>query len=83
VTEIRQAVNAMRATAGLGAASFTDASLAGVAVKATHIQELRTALNQARTTLGLSAITFTDPTLTAGTSIVRAAHFQELRSGVK
>ena len=83
VTELRQAVNAMRATAGLGAASFTDASLAGVAVKATHIQELRTALNQARTTLGISAITFTDPTLTAGTSILRAAHIQELRSGVK
>ncbi|HXH95057.1 MAG TPA: hypothetical protein VNN25_26015 [Thermoanaerobaculia bacterium] len=83
VTELRQAVNAMRATAGLGAASFTDASLAGVAVKATHIQELRTALNQARTTLGISAITFTDPALTAGTSILRAAHIQELRGGVK
>jgi hypothetical protein len=83
VTELRQAVNAMRATAALGAASFTDASLAGVAVKAAHIQELRTALNQARTTLGISSITFTDPTLTAGTSILRAAHVQELRDGVK
>jgi len=83
MTELRQAVNAMRATAGLGAASFTDASLAGVAVKATHIQELRTALNQARTALGMSAITVTDPTLTAGTSIVRAVHVQELRGGVK
>lgn len=83
LTELRQAVNALRTTAGLGAASFTDASLAGVAVKATHIQELRTALNQALTALGISTITFTDPTLTAGTSIVRAAHIQELRSGVK
>jgi hypothetical protein len=83
VTELRQAISALRATAGLGAASFTDASLGGVAVKVAHIQELRTALNQARTTLGISAITFTDPTLTAGTSILRAAHIQELRSGVK
>jgi hypothetical protein len=83
VTELRQAVNAMRITAGLGATTFTDASLAGVAVKATHIQELRTALNQARTTLGLSTHAFTDPTLVVGTTIVKAVHFQELRSGVK
>ena len=83
VAELRQAVNAMRATAGLGASSFTDPSLIGVAVKAAHIQELRVALNQARTPLGLGAIAFTDPTLTPGTTIVRAAHIQELRNGVK
>jgi hypothetical protein len=83
VTELRQAVNAMRTTAGLGATSFTDASLAGVAVKALHIQELRAALNQARTTLGLTTITFTDATLTVGTTMVKAVHLQELRTGVK
>jgi hypothetical protein len=83
VTEIRQAVNAMRTTAGLGATSFTDASLAGVPIKATHIQQLRTALSQARTTLGLSTINFTDATLNVGTTTVRAVHVQELRGGVK
>lgn len=83
VTELRQAVSALRATAGLSAASFTDASLAGVALKAVHIQELRTALNQALTALGINVITFTDPTITPGATIVRAAHVQELRGGVK
>jgi hypothetical protein len=84
VTELRQAVNAMRATAGLGATSFTDAVLTGgVPVKAVHLQELRTALSQARTALGLTAIAFTDPTLTAGTTLLKAAHFQEVRSCVK
>jgi len=84
VTELRQAVNAMRATAGLGATSFTDAELTGgVPVKAVHVQELRTALSQARTALGLTAIAYTDPTLTVGTTLLKAVHFQELRSGVK
>jgi len=84
VTELRQAVNAMRATASLGSSSFADPVLiAGVPVKAVHIQDLRTALNQARTTLGLSAIVFTDPTLTVGTTLAKTAHIQELRSGVK
>jgi hypothetical protein len=84
VTELRLAVNAMRATAGLGAAAFTDPGLtSGVAVKAVHIQELRTALSQARTKLGLSTITFTDPTITAGTTLLKAVHLQELRTGVK
>lgn len=84
VSELRVAVNAMRATAGLIAMSFTDPVLTGgVAVKAVHIQQLRTALSQARTALGLSAIPFTDPTLTAGTTVLKAAHVQELRIGVK
>jgi hypothetical protein len=83
VIELRQAVNAMRATAGIGAASFTDPVLAGVAPKAIHIQELRMALSQARTTLGLSTIAFTDPALIVGTTLPKAAHFQELRNGVK
>ena len=82
IDEVRQAVNAMRATAGLGAASFTDSALAGVAVKTAHVQELRTALNQARTTLALTALGFTDPTLTS-TTTVKAAHIQELRNGTK
>ena len=84
VSELRQAVNAMRATAGLGATSFTDPVLtASVPPKALHIQELRTALSQARSTLGLSVIAFTDPSFTPGTTPLKAVHFQELRAGVK
>ncbi|HYM60326.1 MAG TPA: fibronectin type III domain-containing protein [Thermoanaerobaculia bacterium] len=83
VTELRQAVNLMRAAAGLGAMTFTDSNLStGMLVKATHLQELRSALTPARTALGLSAISFTDSNLSAGTT-VKAAHVQELRSGGK
>jgi hypothetical protein len=84
LSELRQAVNAMRATAALGAASFTDAVLTGgVTVKTLHLQELRTALAEARSTLGLTTLVFTDPTLIAGTTKVKAMHVQDLRTGVK
>lgn len=83
MTELRQAVNALRTTAGLGAMSFTiPAPAIGTKAMAVHIQELRTALAQARTPLGLSAVAFTDPTVTAG-NVVKAAHLQELRTALK
>lgn len=81
--ELRDAVNALRATAGLTAASFSDPLLTGIRVQAVHINELRSALAPARAALGLAAITFTDPTLTVRSSVVKAAHVQELRAAVK
>jgi hypothetical protein len=84
VAELRGAVNALRATAGLAASAFTDPVLSSsVKVKAIHVQELRTALTAARGALGLPAASFTDPTLTPKSSRVRALHVQELRSAVK
>lgn len=83
ITQLRTAINALRAAAGLSAASFTDPSLSGVRVKAIHIAQLRTALNQARSALGLATITFTDSTITAGTTKIKAIHVTQLRSGVK
>jgi hypothetical protein len=83
LTQLRQAVNAMRTAAGLSAATFTDPVLTNVRVKRAHVQELRNALNPARSALGLSALVYTDPTLTAGTTRIKAAHVQELRNGVK
>jgi hypothetical protein len=84
VTELRQAVNIMRTAAGLGAAPpFTDSMLTGINVKAVHLQELRNALNPARAAFALPAIGYTDPSLVTGSTLVKAAHFQELRNGVK
>ena len=83
ITQLRTAVNALRAAAGLSAATFTDPSPAGVLVKAIHITELRTALNQARTKLGLNAIAFTDSTITPGSTRIKAVHLTEIRAGVK
>ena len=83
VTQVRQAIDAMRAAASLGAGSYADGSLTGIAVKRTHIDELRAALTPARTALGLPAITFTDGTISAQTTRIKAAHLQELRNAVK
>lgn len=84
LTELRQAINAMRAAAGLLPAAFTDPTVSSATtIKAAHCDELRTSLGQARTLLGMSAAAFTDPTLTVGTTTVKAVHLQELRNAVK
>jgi hypothetical protein len=84
LAELRQAVNAVRAAAGLTATTFTDPTASpGTTIRAVHFQELRTALNQARAPLGLSNVTFTDAALNAGTTSVRSAHITDLRNGVK
>ena len=79
MTQLRQAVNALRATAGLAAATFTDTMSVGLSIKAVHLTELRTALAQARSALGLPAITTTD----SPPAVVKAVHVQELRNGVR
>jgi len=81
-TELRQAVNAVRAAADLGAATWTDSSLSGIDVKAVHVSELRTNLDTARNLLGLSIGGYTD-TLTPGTTLIKAVHISELRDRVK
>jgi hypothetical protein len=84
LTELRLAVNAMRAAGGLSPATFTDPALSSTTkIKAVHFQELRTALLQARAAAGLSPSIFTDASLNAGATKGRAIHLQELRNGVK
>ena len=83
VTELRAAVNAVRAAAGLSAATWTDSSLAGINVKGVHISELRSNVNAARTVLGLSNNAYTDPTLTSSVTVIKAIHAHELRDRVK
>ncbi len=81
VTELRNAANAVRALAGLGATSW--AETAPDIVRVAHISELRTAIDQARAALNLPTLTHIDPTLTAGTSVIRAVHFEELRASMR
>lgn len=83
LTELRQAVNAVRAAAGLAAAAWTDATLIGIFIKAVHIQELRDHLAPALAALGLTAPSYTDPILTAGSTVVKKAHLEELRQAVE
>jgi sugar lactone lactonase YvrE len=83
-TEMRTAVNSLRASAGLAAATFTDPALTSTTkIRKSHIEELRTALAAARTALGLPAISFTDPALVLNSTRVKAVHLTEIRAGVK
>jgi len=82
LTQLRTAVNAVRAAAGLAAATWTDSSPAGVAIKRVHITQLRSALTPALTALGKSSPSYTDASLTTAT-VVKAVHFQELRNLTK
>jgi hypothetical protein len=80
ITELRTAVNAVRTFAGLGAFSFTDASLQGIKLKALHITELRTALAAARNTIGMP-VTFAE-TVAAQTKS-KTTQVEEIRNGVR
>lgn len=81
VTELRQAVNAVRAAANLSAATWTDSSLTNVLIKAVHITELRTNLDQALTALSLPTSSYTDSSL-AGV-LVKKIHIDEIRQRVE
>ena len=81
LTQLRAAVNAVRAAAVLPAAMFTDAAPAGLSVKALHIQELRLALDPARALIGVPAVTYANVGNVG--SFVRATDLVELRNGVK
>jgi hypothetical protein len=81
LTELRSAANAVRAVAGLGAVTWADSS--PVLIRASHVTELRTAIDQARALIGLATLTYTNATLTPGSTLIRAAHFEELRSAMR
>ena len=85
ITELRQAVDAMRAVAGLQPAPWTDPVLTPFAtsIKAAHITELRIFLEDAASRLGYTVgPSYTDPSLSAGTPIKRV-HIEELRQRVR
>lgn len=79
--ELRQAVNAVRATAGLGNSAWTDAALLGVFAKAVHVQELRTGMDQALAALSMPAPSYTDASLPG--IFIKKDHIEELRTRVK
>jgi hypothetical protein len=83
LAELRTAVNAVRAAAGMSPTTFTDSITPGVLIRAIHVAELRSSLDAARAQLGLSPMAYTDPSLAIGDTPVKAAHINELRAGVK
>jgi hypothetical protein len=85
VTQLRQAVDAVRVASGLSAAAWNDPPpLAQIVnIKKVHVDQLRSNLDGARSTLSLPAPTYTDPAITQFSTKVKAAHVQELRRLVK
>jgi Cu/Zn superoxide dismutase len=84
ITQLRTAVNTLRANNGLAAFAFTDPALAaGTLVKRVHITELRTALDAVYTQRSRPVPVYADPTLTSGVSRVKALHVSELRMAVR
>ncbi len=82
MTELRQAVNAVRAAANLSAATWTDPTLStSVTIKAAHVTELRSNLDAALTALGISTSAYTDPSLTG--ILIKKVHVDEVRQRVK
>jgi hypothetical protein len=79
--ELQEAVNAVRAAAGLAPFTWTDpqAPAPGVPIRKTHMTDLRTALNQALTALGLTPQPYTDDPPTIGVTTVQKIHIDELR----
>jgi hypothetical protein len=80
-TQLRNAVEAVRALGGLQPFVFTDLTLnGGAAIRSVDVSELRTALDQARAALMLlPPLTYTDSVLTS----IKAVDVRELRDGVK
>jgi hypothetical protein len=81
VLELRTAINAMRAAAGLPAATWSSDPTHAF-IRASDLTELRAALAAARSALGVP-VAFTDPTLTPRGTTIRGIHFQEIRDAVK
>lgn len=82
-TELRTAVNAMRASASLAPLAADPTVGVGQIVRASHLTALRTGLDQARSVIGMPAIGYTDPALTTGVTRIKAAHVTELRNGTQ
>jgi len=82
-TELRGAIDTLRARQGLAAFGWSDPGLAaGTAIKQIHLAELRSAVSAVYTARGLPAPVWTDPTIAPAVTVVRAVHITELRAAV-
>jgi len=85
ITELRSAINTVRAARGLSAFTWTDPTLTAgsTKAKALHLTEMRTALNQAYQAVGRTAPTYTDAAIGVGVTVIKAIHLNELRTAVR
>jgi len=83
-TELRGAIDTLRARQGLAAFGWSDPSLAAgtTTIKQIHLAELRSAVSAVYMARGLSVPAWTDPTIASAVTVVRAVHITELRAAV-
>lgn len=81
VSEVRAAIDGLRALAGLAPATYSRTVTAGSAILATDFLEMRDRLDAARSSIpGLAAApAYFEPALTAGTTIIDRRHLLDLR----
>lgn len=84
IIELRAAVDALCAVAGLQPAAWSEATLAptGAVIRALHVRELRTHLDDAASRLGYPTAPYTDPALTTS-FIVKRVYIEELRQRIR
>jgi hypothetical protein len=82
LTELRAAVDAMRAAAGMAPLPADPTVATGGVIRAAHITTLRTALSEARSSAGLPALPLSELALVPGAP-VRAVHVEELRAWLR
>ena len=79
LTELRASINALRQSAGLADAPWTDAT--PTVIRAVHVLELRSALGEALIGFGRQVPTWNDSTLAAAR--IKTVHLQELRNATR
>ena len=79
-TELRDALNLLRATAGLAPFAFNATFENSNVIRAQHLTSLQTAAAEARSALGMSAATFD---AFSASSVISAVHVQQARDAVR
>jgi hypothetical protein len=84
VTELRQAIEALRTWYGLAASVWTDPTIVArlTPAKAAHVTELRTALDEVYVAAGRTAPTYTHAPVTGGATVITAMDIVELRAAI-
>jgi hypothetical protein len=79
--DVRDAINAVRATANLTPATWLRGSLNNLEIKAQDVQEMRDRLGEALAVLSIPVEAYDDSTLATGANgtVVRATHLEQLQ----
>jgi hypothetical protein len=81
-SQLRTAINAVLATAGLSTLPADATFAKGLVVRAQHALDLRNAITAARQKIGLPSVTFAE-VISANTTPIRNSHLDEIRNAVQ